>query len=274
MNLLYCGDRNIETGLIMSVLSVADHNPEPIRVYVLTADFTWNGKDYLPVTEGCVSKLDRYLRDIDPGSGAERFDVTSMLLSQLPQANMGTRFTPCCMLRLYADRVEGLPDKLLYLDNDVLCRGDIREFYHQDLQSHELAGTLDYYGRWFFHNHPLRQDYLNSGVLLLNLEKIRETGLFRRCVQRCQSRKMFMPDQSAINKLSETKKILPRKYNEQRRLQEDTLLQHFTTSFRAYPYFHTVHVKPWDQEGMHSILKLHEYDDLLERARQIEEKGT
>lgn len=36
---------------------------------------------------------------------------------------MGTRFTPCCMLRLYADRIPELPDRLLYLDTDVLCAG-------------------------------------------------------------------------------------------------------------------------------------------------------
>ncbi len=35
---------------------------------------------------------------------------------------MKTRFTPCCMLRLFADEILELPDKILYLDNDVICR--------------------------------------------------------------------------------------------------------------------------------------------------------
>ena len=85
---------------------------------------------------------------------------------------------------------------------------------------------------------------------------------------------MFMPDQSALNKLAESKKILPRKYNEQRKLQPDTVLQHFTTSFRVYPVVHPVCVKPWDAEKMHSVLKLHEYDELLERAQTLTEKGN
>lgn len=274
MNILYCGDRNIEKGLTMSVLSLSDHMDEPLHIYVLTAGFTWNGREYLPVTATCIGKLRDYLQAKDPENSAECFDVTELLLRQLPQANMGTRFTPCCMLRLYADLVPELPDKILYLDNDVLCRGDLGEFYHQDLTDYELAGCLDYYGRWFFHNDYTRLDYLNSGVLLLNLAKIRETGLFRRCVERCSNRKMFMPDQSALNKLATAKKIEPRKYNEQRKLQDDTVLQHFTTSFCAYPVLHPVKVKPWDQERLHRVLKIYEYDDLLDRARQIEEEGT
>ena len=74
-----------------------------------------------------------------------------------------------------------------------------------------------------------------------------------------------MPDQSALNKLASAKKIMPRKYNEQRILKEDTVLQHFTTTFRFFPWIHTVSVKPWEKEKMHSILKLYEYDELLEQ---------
>ena len=117
-------------------------------------------------------------------------------------------------------------------------------------------------------------DYLNSGVLLLNLDRIRQTGLFARCLERCRTKNMFMPDQSAINKLAEEKRILPRKYNEQRKLKRDTVLQHFTGSFRLFPLFHTVSVKPWDREGLHNTLKLHEYDGLLaEYDAYAAEKG-
>mgnify|MGYP004670358347 CR=1 FL=1 len=36
-----------------------------------------------------------------------------------------------------------------------------------------LHGSLDYYGKWFFKNKKIKFNYINSGVLLLNLEKIR-----------------------------------------------------------------------------------------------------
>ena len=44
----------------------------------------------------------------------------------------------------------------------------------------KLHGSLDYYGKWFFKNKKIKFNYINSGVLLLNLKKIRETGLFKK----------------------------------------------------------------------------------------------
>lgn len=83
---------------------------------------------------------------------------------------------------------------------------------------------------------------------------------------------MFMPDQSAINKLAKYKKILPRKFNEQRKLHKDTIIQHFTTSFRFFPCFHSVTVKPWEIEKVHGKLKIYEYDDILEEYKNVEKE--
>ena len=177
------------------------------------------------------------------------------------------------MLRLFADKIPGLPDKLLYLDADVICRRDCGKFYHQDISGCELAGILDYYGKWFFRKNLFRMDYLNSGVLLLNMERIRRDGLFRKCRKLCREKKMFMPDQSAINRLAKEKRIQPGKYNEQRKLREDTVLQHFTTSFRFFPWLHTLTVKPWQIDKMHEKLRLYEYDDILEEYRMLKKEN-
>lgn len=129
-------------------------------------------------------------------------------------------------------------------------------------------GTLDYYGKWFFKNKKIKFNYINSGVLLLNLKKIRETGLFKNARKMCTNKKMFMPDQSSLNKLAVNKKIEKRKYNEQRRLHKNTVFQHFTTSFRLFPIFHKVTIKPWDIDKVHKGLKIFEYDDILERIQK------
>lgn len=173
------------------------------------------------------------------------------------------------MLRLFADELPELPERILYLDDDIIVRQNIDKFYHQNLDHTELVGVLDHYGRWFFHNQFKIFDYINSGVLLLNMPEIRKTQLFARVRQLMQTKKMFMPDQSAINKLAKTKKIAPRRYNEQRKLHSNTAIQHFTTSFRFFPYFHTLTVKPWQVDLVHKKLKLHEYDSLLNQYLQL-----
>lgn len=263
MNILYCGDKNIGDGVLLSALSLTKHVHEPLHIYILTMRYETAEKTYEPLPRSLAEFLDRRVKAQNAESTVTWMDASALFAAQPPTANLGTRFTPCCMLRLYADRIGALPDRILYLDNDVLCRADITDFYAQDMEGYEVCGVLDHYGKWFFKRNPLKFDYLNSGVLLLNLAEIRKTGLFAKCRERCAAKEMFMPDQSALNKLAVNKRIAPRRYNEQRKLQSDTVLQHFTTSFRFLPWFHAVSVKPWQIDRMHNVLKLHEYDELL-----------
>ncbi|MCD8075612.1 MAG: hypothetical protein LUF27_11420 [Lachnospiraceae bacterium] len=269
MNILYCGDTNIEDGLVISVLSLMRCVSEPLNIFVMTMDLTFRKWRILPVSEDTISDLDNRLKRQNEKSSIIRIDAADLFRAAPPLANMETRFTPCCMLRLYADQVPEIPERILYLDNDVVCRKNFSGFYYQDLSEYELAGVPDYYGKWFFRKNLFHMDYMNSGVLLLNMSRIRESGLFARCRTLCSEKKMFMPDQSAINKLAERKKLCNRVYNEQRRLHEETVFQHFTTSFRFFPWLHTLTVKPWQIEQMHEKLKLYEYDDILQEYRTV-----
>ena len=98
--------------------------------------------------------------------------------------------------------------------------------------------------------------------MLIDLARVRKNGLFSKCRALCREKKMFMPDQTALNKLS-VKQKLPRRYNEQAGIRRDTVLKHFTTFFRFVPYVHTVTVKPWQENDLHEVLKIYEFDDIL-----------
>lgn len=269
MNILYCGDRNIEDGLILSILSLLKNIKEELKIYVLTANIETEEKNFVEISDELIDYINKYIKKNNVKNEIKKIDITNLYLNELPISNMKTRFTPCCMFRLFADEIEELPNKILYLDTDVLCRKDCSEFYNQDISNYEFVGTLDYYGRWFFRNNLLKMDYINSGVLLINLEKVKETKLFKKCREMCQKKEMFMPDQSALNKLGKQKKIEKRKFNEQRKIHKNTVLQHFTTSFRLFPWLHTLTVKPWQIDEMHKKLKITEYDDILEEYIKI-----
>lgn len=269
MNILYCGDRNIEKGLIISILSLMRAVKEPLNVYVVTMELKTENKVYMPVSEKTICKLDNYMKLKNKDNHIKIIDATDIFNNEIPMKNLKTRFTPYCMLRLFADQITELPEKILYLDNDVICRLDCSDFYNQNIENYEIVGVLDYYGKWFFRNNLLKEDYINSGVLLMNLEKIRKTGLFAKCRFLCRTKKMFMPDQSAINKLAILKKIDPACFNEQRKLRKETVFQHFTTSFRFLPWFHKLTVKPWQIEDVHKKLKIYEYDELFGEYEKI-----
>ena len=95
---------------------------------------------------GFAERLASVLRVHQPDCTVAQVDVSDLFLRQPPTANLATRFTPCCMLRLYADLVPDLPDRILYLDSDVIVRENLAAFYHQPMDGFELAGCLDYYG--------------------------------------------------------------------------------------------------------------------------------
>lgn len=73
--------------------------------------------------------------------------------------------SPYTLLRLLADLVPGMPDKLLYLDADLLFQRDIRLLYDKDVSHVEYAAARDHYGKYL-----ISPDYINAGVLLLNMK--------------------------------------------------------------------------------------------------------
>lgn len=261
MNILFCGDHNAEKGVLIAILSLLKQVDE-LHIYILTMTISGN---YQPFSEQMTNYLTTRLEEENPKNTLEVIDCSALFAQQPPTVNMRTRFTPYAMLRLFADQLPQIPDRILYLDDDVIIRRTPQQFYEQPLEGVEMVGVLDYWGRFFFHNFHTHRlyDYLNSGVLLLNMKEIKRVGTFKKVRQIMATKRMFLPDQSALNKAISNKRVAPRCYNEQYRLRSDTVIQHFTTSFRFKPYLHTLTVKPWEVDRMHQVLHLHEYDDIL-----------
>lgn len=274
MNILFCGDKNVQDGLLIAVLSLLENTQEHLDIYVLTLDMSMNGRIYSQIEQTFVDYLNETVSaQYDDRLYTKLIDTTDLFKDETPDANLSTRFTPCCMLRLFADKIDEIPDRILYLDTDVICRRDFGDFYYQNMDGVEIAGVLDYYGSWFFRKNIFKRDYLNSGVLLMNMCELRKTGLLSSCRHMCTTKQMFMPDQSALNKLSVSKRICEIKYNDQRRLHSDTVFQHFTTHFRFFPYVRTETVKPWQTEEVTTILHIpeSEYGALFAKYYDIKE---
>ena len=84
-------------------------------------------------------------------------------------------------------------------------------------------------------------------------------------------RKMMLPDQAALNKAIKKRKLMPRKFNEQgERPRKDTVLHHFSNNFKFFPYFRVQKVKPFEVEKIHQVLKITEYDDILDKYKELE----
>ena len=269
MNILYCGDKGIERGVLVSILSILKHNKGVLDFYILTINYD----DTVAFTKKAAKFLDDLVKKTNKQSFVKLIDATKIFTENLPKKNMGSYFTPASMLRLYIDKVPEIAnlDKVLYLDYDVVCRGGLKEFYDTDLSGIEAAGVLDIYGRRWYHYHGLFvQDYMNSGVMLFNMPECLKTKMFERAADLCARRWMMLADQAALNKCIDKRKLMPRKYNEQEeRPREDTVLHHFSNNFKFWPYFRVQKVKPFEIDKIHSVLKITEYDDILNEYDEL-----
>ena len=267
MNIMYCGDKNTIDGLIISLLSITKHIQDELHIYILTMEF--NNHESLGEKERIV--LENIVREKNINNFVKLIDAKKEYETCIPSANIDTRFTPYCMLRLYADMLD-LPDKILYLDYDVVCNKNFKDFYDMDNSKYEIVGVLDYYGSHFFKKKIYEKDYINSGVLLLNMKLIKQNNLFLETRKMCKNIKMLMPDQTALNRLCKTKCIVDSKYNEQHEMHDDTVFRHFTTTFKFFPRFKTQTIKPWHIDKLHNVLNTYCFDDILDEYKKIKEK--
>ena len=183
-------------------------------------------------------------------------------------ANENAYCTPYTLLRLLADLVPNMPSKLLYLDIDMMIGDDITKLYNIDVSNYEYAAVKEKYGSWL-----IRPDYINAGMLLLNMEKIKETGLLKKARHLIKTKKMLFADQDAIFRSTTKKLLLPRIFNEQSKFnKEDTVVCHFCKRLMFLPYPHTENFKQWNVEEVHKVLKCHSFDEDLEEYLKLKEK--
>lgn len=259
MNLLYSGNAKVFDGILSSVVSITHFNNQPINVYILTMDLTQFDPKFTPITAEMCQAIDQVLKQKNPASKCELRDVTPLYMKDHGKISYGKRFTPYTLLRLYIGEFNDLPDKLLYLDTDTLAHADIAPLYNTDITNYEFAACRDYFGRVF-----KGRNYINAGVLLLNLEKIKQTKLFERAREMCIAKKMFLADQDALNHCGTDILILDDKYNHQRRLHEDTVIRHYCNSFRFFPVIHMKNVKQYEIEKVMKDKKKEYKDQIVE----------
>ena len=116
----------------------------------------------------------------------------------------------------------------------------------------------DHYGKYL-----LNPNYINAGVLLLNMKQIKQTGLFEKARTLIRTKKLLFADQDAIYKSTTRKKMLPQRFNDQKFLHDHTIVRHFSKRLFWLPYPHTANIKQWNVSAVHRIFKYDRFDDIL-----------
>lgn len=261
IHILFCGNDKVFDGILTCLLSILKRTDtiEAFDVWVFTMDATRIKPEYRPIREEQITFLNDIAKEYNPKNQIQRIDVTELYEREFAHCpNELTYCSPYTLIRLLADLVPGMPDKLLYLDVDILFNRDITLLYEQDVTGYEYAAARDHYGKYL-----LNPNFINAGVLLFNMQEMKETQLLRKSRELLKVKKLLFADESAIYRTTTRKKMLPQRYNDQKFLHDHTVIRHFSKRLFYLPYPHTANIKQWDISSIHRIFKYRQFDDIL-----------
>lgn len=180
-------------------------------------------------------------------------------------------------------------DKILYLDSDILVLNDLSELYNTDLNN-KYAGVVKDMAGTVAEGHAKRlnhQDYFNSGMMLLNLEKMRQDNIAERLLdyklykdaghfmdQDClnyvfQENVIYLSpiyNNMAPNQLHYSDKEIKDFYDIKFNLDLDnTVILHLTNSRKVWDYEDVLGHDLWMKYYDKYMLKIREYKNLFFR---------
>ena len=164
VDVAFCFDDHLALPGAVAILSLLDRNPDA-RIHVLTDP------------EPYAAPL---LRSIARSRGAQLtiLDVAPERDHGVDSASDYGRASTATYRRVFLSELLPELDRVLYLDADLIVRGDLAPLWQTDLQGAPAAAVAD---PWMATIEPMRalfpQGYFNAGVLLIDLGRWREEGV-------------------------------------------------------------------------------------------------
>ena len=143
INILYSGNDKVFDGMLTCSLSILkrSRNDEPITFYVLTMNVSHLREDYVPISDEKIKFFEDVIKEYNSENRVVKIDVTELYMKEFDKCpNEGAYCSPYTLLRLFADMVD-LPDKILYLDVDLLFNKDIHLIWDLDLGDYEYFAS-------------------------------------------------------------------------------------------------------------------------------------
>lgn len=232
------------------------HTKDPIHLHLMTIEVSWSPEP--KIEEEQANHLREVMKLFNPLNELTYYDVSEDFEKTFKNTpNQNPKYTPASLIRLLFTRYIDC-DKLIYLDTDVMACASLEEFNKIDIEEAEMGVCLDYLGEFW-----LKSDYFNSGVLYINVKKVKETRLFERAIDLLLKKHLYFSDQTALYKMSEKLVYMPGRFNEQRAIKEDTVIKHFCKGIRYLPFFKVYNYKQWQVNKLHTFFKMHDFDDIF-----------
>lgn len=213
MNIVCCIDRNYVMPAGVLITSICINNPDAQIAFHIVCNPNVTRQDKDDLTQ-IVEKH---------GNNLLFYGVDERMLSSFTvgKAGQSPHITIATYYRLLLPLI--LPekiDKILYLDADIIVRGNLMPFYDSDIEGYAVGAVTDMSSGLITMFNRLRYSerlgYFNAGVLLINLKYWREHNIFGECFEFAKNYpdRIKFHDQDILNYvLRERKKFFPLTYN-------------------------------------------------------------
>jgi len=242
-NIAFGTDDNYARGMAAGILSIIINNPEIKFIFHVFA--TLNN----PANSDRIAQIAQMHDTI-----INVYQIDDAIFHDLPKTSA---YPKSIYLRLIIPEILHDLSRVLYVDSDVICLGDISGLINLDLAESVIAAVHDIGTHvperirtlGLVHN-----KYFNSGVILYDVEKWLKADMFNQLARILTRRKgiFLFPDQDALNIVLDGKvRAIANKWNllyDMGKMTDDipenTLLLHFAG-----------HVKPWQSTARHRLVE-------------------
>lgn len=191
MNIVMAFSPNWADYVKVNVFAIKEHNKVD-KIYLLTDGEVTGFPDVCEIVD-CSELYDKYITT---------------------RTNVTNRYTKYALYILLLPEIVK-EDKVLFIDADTICTGNLTELWETDLTGYMMAGAVDtgiqpgYKGVIGLSE---SDSYINSGVVLFNIPIMREK--FGEIIERANTVSYLCPDQCLLNVVAKGMiKEISNKYN-------------------------------------------------------------
>lgn len=123
------------------------------------------------------------------------FNVSNQKFFPEDGANFKSRWTYMAMMRVAFGKMFPREKQAVWFDCDTIVDADISDLFGLNMEGLYFAGVREF----------RKGDYINTGVLVMNLEEIRRDGIDDKLIAMMNRKKLELPDQDAINQVAKGK---------------------------------------------------------------------
>ena len=265
-------DDNYAPFVATTIYSILEHTSSFVDFYVLDGG----------ITEFFKQKIEKSIERYNKKT-LTYLDMSKYDLSCFPEVK---HYSLNTFSRYFIADIKPDIDKAIYMDVDIIVKGDIKELFDNNIENYPLGAVLEdfYEGNYMTLKEKIYpaykggDKYFNNGVLLLNLKKIRETKVKDKAIDLTIKLfdKLNCPDQDVFNILFENNfKILDYRYNFMPDYISLIKKKHPNLILSDPIIIHYTGFKPWkavsnNKADFDEVLAKTEFEDIIRAKYKIE----